>query len=84
MSLARDNKTFQGLALDDALAKRDVDARCGLLVIDLTSGDIVEWVRIEGVVKELFDVAVLPGVTCPSAIGLKGQEILKVVSIDDA
>ena len=84
LSLARDNKTFQGLALNDALAKHDVDARCGLLVIDLISGDIVEWVRIEGVVKELFDVAVLPSVTCPSAIGLKGQEILKVVSIDGA
>lgn len=83
LSQSRDNKTFQGLPLNDALKDKDVDARCGLLIVDLTTGDAVEWVRIEGVVQELFDVAVLPGVRCPSAIGLKGQEILKVISIDE-
>jgi Domain of unknown function (DUF4915) len=36
-------------------------------VIDINSGDTVEWLRIEGVVRELFDVAVLPGVRNPAA-----------------
>jgi len=84
LSLARENRTFQGLGLDGALAARDSAARCGLLVVDLTSGDAVEWLRIEGVIHELFDVAVLPGVTCPSAIGLKGDEVLRVIALDDA
>lgn len=82
LSRPRDNRTFQGLPLDAALAARNVDARCGLLVIDIRSGDIVEWVRIEGAIGELFDVAILPGVLCPSAIGLKGREIQYVISID--
>jgi len=82
LSQSRDNKTFQGLPLNQALKDKDVDARCGLLIVDLTTGDAVEWVRIEGVVQELFDVAVLPGIKCPSAIGLKGQEILQVISIE--
>ena len=71
LSLPRDNKTFQGLDLDDALASQDSDPRCGLLIIDIETGNIVHWVRIEGVVKELFDTVFIPGVKCPSAIGLK-------------
>ncbi len=65
LSQARENKTFSGLALDDNLAARDAEARCGLLVIDLASGDIVHWVRIEGIVSELYDVVALPGVARP-------------------
>ena len=48
ISRARENRTFAGLALDDALRAHDVDARTGLLVIDTRTGAIVEWVRIEG------------------------------------
>jgi uncharacterized protein (TIGR03032 family) len=83
VSLARENRTFQGLPLDAALSSRGVEARCGLLVVDTRSGDIVEWLRLEGVVKELFDVAVLAGVRNPSAIGFRTDEILRMISMDD-
>lgn len=82
LSLPRDNRTFTGLPLDEALRSRDTEARCGLAIIDLSSGDMVHWVRIEGVVRELFDVVVLPGVRYPSAIGFKGNEIKHVIAID--
>ena len=82
LSLPRDNRTFSGLPLDDALKARDADARCGLAVIDLTSGDMVHWVRIEGVVRELFDVVALPGTRQPTAVGFKGDEIKHVIAID--
>ena len=82
LSLARETRTFQGLGLDRALADKATDARCGLLIVDTETGDTVEWVRIEGVVRELFDVAVLPGIRCPSLIGLKGDDVLRVLSID--
>ena len=42
----------------------------------------MEWVRIDGVVEELFDVIVLGRVTCPSVIGLKGEEIHRLLNID--
>jgi uncharacterized protein (TIGR03032 family) len=83
LSMARENRTFQGLPLDDALAGRGADPRCGLLIIDTRTGDTVEWVRIEGVVRELFDVAVLPGVRNPSALGFKTDEVLRVISMDE-
>ena len=51
--------------------------------IDLASGDMTGWVRIEGVVRELYDVAVLPGVRRPSAIGFKTDEVKRVISIEE-
>ncbi|HEV2816704.1 MAG TPA: TIGR03032 family protein [Allosphingosinicella sp.] len=82
LSLARENRTFSGLALDAALASRDTAPRCGLAVIDLASGDMAHWVRLEGVVRELYDVAFLPGIRCPSAIGFRTDEIKYVISIE--
>jgi uncharacterized protein (TIGR03032 family) len=81
VSRARQNRTFAGLALDDALRANDADARTGLLVVDTRTGAIVEWVRIEGVIDELFDVAFMPGVRNPVAIGIKGSEINRMISI---
>lgn len=81
LSLARNNKTFQGLALDDNLKARDAEGRCALQVIDLRSGDIVHWMRIEGIVEELYDVTVLPGVRRPMAIGLKSDEIRRTLTV---
>jgi uncharacterized protein (TIGR03032 family) len=83
LSLARENRTFQGLPLDNALAAKGADARCGLVMIDLASGDTAAWVRLEGVVRELYDVAFLPGVRQPSAIGFKTDEITRLISIDE-
>jgi hypothetical protein len=69
--------------LDEELAKRNADARCGLLVIDLRSGDIAHWLRIEGMVQELYDVAVLPNSARPMALGFKTDEIQRIISIGE-
>lgn len=74
LSLSRDG-SFSGLALDDELKKRDADGWCGLQVVNLASGDIVQWIRIEGAVSELYDVAVLPGVRRPMAASFTGADI---------
>jgi len=47
------------------------EPRCGLIVADIRSGDTVGWIRIEGVVRELYDVGILPGVRNAAAIGFK-------------
>lgn len=81
LSKPRHNKTFSGLSLDDNLRAKDTEPRCGLLVIDLRSGDIVHSLRIEGVVEELYDVQVLPGMRRPMAIGFRTDEIRRVVTM---
>jgi uncharacterized protein (TIGR03032 family) len=83
LSRPRHDKTFGGLALDQELLKRAAEPRCGLSVIDLRTGDTVHWVRLEGMVSELYDVAVLPGVKKPSLFGFKTDEIQRTLSIGD-
>lgn len=76
-------KTFTGLPLDQRLAERQATPRCALQVVDLNSGDIVHWVRIEGVIEELYDIVVLPGVTRPKALGFKTDEIQRNVRFEE-
>ena len=81
LSKPRNNKTFRGLILDENLAKKQAEPRCGLAIIDLRSGDMVHNLRIEGIVEELYDVAILPQVRRPMAVGVKSDEIRRMVSI---
>jgi uncharacterized protein (TIGR03032 family) len=81
LSLARENRTFAGLALDKALAGRGAEARCGLLLIDLATGDTPHWLRFGGVVRELYDVAALPGVRRPAMVGFLGDDIRHVIRV---
>ncbi|MFT7138428.1 MAG: hypothetical protein ACJAYE_001018 [Candidatus Azotimanducaceae bacterium] len=83
LSQGRHNKTFSGLPLDDNLLERKTEGRCGLLVIDLDTGDIVHSIRLGGVVEELYDVVVLPGVKRPMALGFKSDEIRRVISLPE-
>ncbi len=80
-SKSRENKSLSGLELDNNLKSADAEARCGVHVIDLNSGDVVHWIRIEGVVSELYDVVCLPGVVRPQALGFKTDEIRRVLHI---
>lgn len=83
LSACREQRTFSGLPLDEALAKREATARCGLMVADLRTGDVVHSVNIAGVVSELFDVAVLTGVRMPSALGFRSEEIRRTITIEE-
>ena len=83
LSRPRHDKTFGGLPLEEELAKRGAEARCGLQVIDVRSGDAAHWLRIEGMVRELYDVVVLPGVRRPMAFGFKSDEIQHLIVVDD-
>ena len=83
MSKCRENRTFSGLDLDDNLTKRKVEPRCGVFVVDLSTGDLVQWVRLEGAVFEMYDISVIPGVVRPMALGLRQEAIRRTISIGD-
>jgi uncharacterized protein (TIGR03032 family) len=82
LSKPRHNRIFTGLALDERLADKESDPRCGLMVIDLDTGNIVHWMQLEGVVTELYDVQVMNGVRLPMSLGLRTDEIRRFVSMD--
>ncbi len=81
LSLPRDNRTFNDLPLNEELSRRGAEPRCAILVVDLRTGDTVHWVRFTGVVRELYDVAVMPGVRQPAAIGFRSDEIRRVITV---
>ncbi len=60
---------FDEFPLAEAIGATGAVSRCGLLVIDLRNGDIVQWLWLRGEVTELFDVSVISNVRCPRGIG---------------
>jgi uncharacterized protein (TIGR03032 family) len=81
LSRPRDNRTFTGLALDDALRQRRIEPRCGIQVADLSTGAIVHSLTFDGVITELYDVAILSGKTQPSALGPASPDLKRMIAI---
>ena len=71
LSLPRQNAVFSGLPLDDRLKAERLEPQCALVVVDLASGEALHWLRLGGVVRELYDVAVLPMACRPMLVGLQ-------------
>jgi len=73
-------ETFHGLPLDAALAEKHAKPRTGILVIDLTSGDIIQWLRLDGGIDELYDVALIPGARRPAALSTRSNDIVRTIT----
>jgi uncharacterized protein (TIGR03032 family) len=73
---------FEGLDLQKNLEAKSSEAWCGVQIVDLKSGSVVEWVRLDGPVSELFDVTFLDEVKCPMALGQQSPENLSLISIE--
>jgi uncharacterized protein (TIGR03032 family) len=70
---------FGELQLQRELETRDIEPWCGIIVVDLGNGRIIEHLRIDSGFTELFDVAVLPGFRNPMSVGVGSEEILRNV-----
>lgn len=75
---------FDGLELAARLEEKDADPWCGVQIISLTSGDVVQWIRFDGAITELFDVCVLRNVKNPLTIGLNTAELKSFITLDPA
>ena len=56
------------------------DAHGCLCVIDLWTGDLMHWLWFAGILRELYDVVVLPGVRRPSVLGFRTDEIPQTIT----
>lgn len=81
LSKPRDGR-FEGLALDETLAQRGEEARCGIAVVSLETGALEQWFYLEGAIGEIFSVAVLPGVANALTIGPQSREIAELVTFE--
>jgi hypothetical protein len=52
-----------------------------LLIVDIDSGNAIEWLRFEHTIEELYDVAVLPDVRQAEAIGFKADDVQREISV---
>lgn len=73
---------FDEMPIAEELTKRRLDPICAILVIDISKGEIVEWLRLEGDVQELFAAELIPGVTCPMVVGPHTEEFSETITFD--
>lgn len=76
------NQRFEGLQLDEELKKRDAEPWCGVQIISLVNGDVLNWIRFDGDMGEIFDISFLPNVKHPMMIGLRTNEIRDLITFE--
>lgn len=82
LSQPRD-KTFTGLPLQDNISEKNISPRCGMQIIDINTGDCVHHMTFNTIIKELYDVVLVPGVKKPMAIGMVNDEIHNIITIQN-
>jgi uncharacterized protein (TIGR03032 family) len=65
LSKIRETSTFGGMPI----AERRPELKCGVGVVDLTTGRLVDHLEFVTGVEEIFDVQVVPGARCPALSG---------------
>jgi uncharacterized protein (TIGR03032 family) len=79
LSLPRQHRDFSGLPLDGRLKEEGREPRCMIQVIDRSSGAAEHWLALGGVVRELYDLACLPGLRTPMAVGFAQGQINRLI-----
>ncbi len=67
----REKSTFGGMPIE----LRAKELKCGVQVVDIVSGQTVEFIEFTKGIEELFDIKVLPGVTQPHILGFEDDTI---------
>ncbi|HEY0627015.1 MAG TPA: TIGR03032 family protein [Allosphingosinicella sp.] len=67
------------LPLHDELMRSGAEPWCAVLVIDLKSGLISNFIRYEAGITELFDIALLEGIRNPVTVGPSTEEVLTAI-----
>lgn len=75
LSRPRESRTFEGLALNERLAREGVSAKCAICIVNLSTGDLEHSLEIEGVVEEIYDVVLLHHTRRAMALGFRNDEI---------
>jgi len=73
---------LQGLELGANLEARKAEPWCGLVIVDLRHGGIVEWVRFGPEVPQLFDCAFLENIRCPTALTPGSAEVQDAMTVE--
>lgn len=81
LSRSVDGVEADALPLTKALKDAGGIARSGIAVVELTSGNVLHWVAMEGLVDDVYGIAAIGGLVRPRAIGFKSDEIARTISL---
>ncbi len=81
LSKLREKKSLNSDFLRDRLKAKNLPDQCGLMVINITTGEVAHQLLIQGVVEELYDVCVIPKIQKPMALGFKTDEIKHFIAL---
>jgi uncharacterized protein (TIGR03032 family) len=73
-------ETIEGLPMEDRLARSGEAARCGISVLDLESAQVAHSLVLDGVGPDVGDVALLPELRSPTAVGFQGDDVQEWVT----
>ena len=48
-------------------------------MVDIDTGNAVEWLRFEHTIEEIYDFAVIPGVRQAEAVGFRADDIQREI-----
>jgi hypothetical protein len=51
-------------------------------IVSLVNGDVLQWIRFEGDISEIFDLCFLPNVRNPMMVGLRTPEIRELITFE--
>ena len=71
LSKIRESKMFGNLPI----ATKGIDLRCGIWVLDLRSGQVVQFMEFQAGVEEIFAVEVLAGQRFPEIVGFEQETV---------
>ncbi|MCG8653233.1 MAG: TIGR03032 family protein, partial [Pirellulales bacterium] len=71
LSKVREKRIFGGVPISEPSQQR----QCGVSMVDITTGRVVDQLTFESTVDEIFDVQILPGIRYPTVIGFGKDEI---------
>jgi uncharacterized protein (TIGR03032 family) len=67
LSQVRETATFAGIPVAEQ------ERSCGVWAVDITTGNIVAFLKFDGIVQEIFAIQVLPGILYPDLINEAGE-----------
>ncbi|MGB8644907.1 MAG: TIGR03032 family protein [Anaerolineae bacterium] len=80
-SKSRTGELYVGLPLEETLKEKQLEPQHGLYVVDLESGEIAHWLRLEGGAREIYSLITLPGIIRPAAIEPDGEPLQELVTM---
>jgi uncharacterized protein (TIGR03032 family) len=82
VSRPRADGIYTGLSVEEYLERNNLAPQCGLLVIDLRTGNIAHYLYLLGKpMQEIFDVIALPGIRQPTVVDFNSDAIQDMVTV---